>query len=192
MPLAEGSPRCPRRRLGKRASDGILARMAGFLKRWLAGGDGGGRSDAARVAALERELAEAARELAENRWLMSQWQEELKRARGGTGQHVDDAVRAKLGWFIRDIGEPLAELASSLPPAPGTAAARRAFDGLAGALAPYGVAVDGAVGEVVPFDEGRHEVAGANIAAGTPVRTLRPGVRVGDDWVVKRRVARNG
>jgi hypothetical protein len=157
--------------------------------RWFSRGDPG--ANRRRIAALEHELEEAARELSENRWLMSQWQQELARARGGTSQHVDDAVTAKLGWLLRDLALPLVEMEAATAAGEEGRAARAAFERLVATLAPYRVALEGAVGQVVQFDLDLHAADEPDIAAGARVRVVQAGVCVAGEVVLKARVQRD-
>lgn len=162
-----------------------------WWSRWLARSRGAD-SLAPRPTERERERAlllereELVQELAENRFLMEQWREEVLRARAALTGHIDDAVDAKLGYLLVDLSEPAAELLSAPAGAPIEPSSLAA---LLAVLRTYGLQPVGAVGERVAFDPDRHEPGGAVPAAGAPVDVIRVGIAFKDRPLRKPRVA---
>ncbi|MBL8767873.1 MAG: nucleotide exchange factor GrpE [Planctomycetes bacterium] len=149
--------------------------MSPFLGRWFRSDRS---DDAQRIAALEREASHLRDELAENRFLMNQWREELTRARAGFSNHIDDAVHDRVGHLLTELAPMLAAIAG-LARDPG--AWRDADMGDVAAwvertsqvLRKYGVETMATPGASLPFDPAWHEcvVGRANDGQTVVVRT---------------------
>lgn len=168
-----------------------FAPMSPFLGRWF-------RSDrspaAERLAALEREAELLRQELAENRFLMNQWREELTRARAGFSNHIDDAVHDRVGQLLTELSPMLAAIAGL---ARDPAAWRDADMGDVTAwvertervLRKFGVETMATPGTEVPFDTAWHECVAGRAEANQRVLVRTPAYAYQGRVLVKAAVA---
>jgi molecular chaperone GrpE (heat shock protein) len=123
-----------------------------------------------RVLALEGELQHLRLELQERERTLAQLQADLERQRGGADTRLAESVRTQVRALLSDAAAPAAQLLTQahlhevegrpLQAGDVLAVARR----LLRALEDHGLAVEGQVGQTVPFDPDHHEPLRAEIS----------------------------
>ena len=168
--------------------------MANPFARWLLGSEERDRQK--RIDALLAENADLRREIAESRWLMGQWQEEVKTARAGFGNHIDDAVASKLAYLFHELADPLVDLLEqrrrAVDAGPEGAPLVRFADELLSSMEKFGLRPLGEPGSTVAFDDALHDIDAPEVdrpGSGAPVVLLGYGLLF-RDRVIRRAAAR--